>query len=503
MLPLSLSRVLALLLAFVLLADRVQASDVYLDPVLGSDLTGDGSAAQPWRSLTHAVTALPPGVPTIHFAAGTYDTSTGEVFPLNIPAVDGLTLRGAGSTLTTLVNANQAPALNFDSSSAPPANGYTFNVEDLAFDGSAIRSEGSFTGAAVVVKNTKFLGGSRGVETGESGSIVASNCSFESYTRAATAGEFGEISLSDCIIRGGTIGVSCIAGPSVDANVLLTRTVIRDCEVAIDADSTFSFGGFPQASVRLRDSLVFANGIAVRGSGIATVYLTSSTVTANQIGIQAFDTFPGSVFVILDGSILWNNTSEGDLGSIFSANHSNLPVGSFGINCLSVDPRFIDPLNADFHLKSDSPLIDQGGTSLPNGFPLFEADFDPRLLDGDGDGIAQRDMGFDEWNPAHLDVSGTPSIGQFVTITTTGPIGSTYLLGLATSTGETPAMPFGAVLINLATFAVVTQWFTPSVDVVPVPLAPVLIGLDVHLQAFVKHGTSGFLTNRVDLTIQP
>lgn len=503
MCPFSCPRPVALVLAFALFAGRAHASDVFVDPLFGSDLTGTGSQTQPWQSLTHAVTTLPPGVPAIHLAAGTYDASTGEIFPLNMPMVDGLCLRGAGPGLTTLVNTNQAPALNFNSNGVPPANGYTFTVKDMSFDGSAIRSEGTFTGVSVVVRNCAFLGGKRGIETGESGSIAAEFCSFENYTHAASAGGLSTISMTDCTIRNGSVGASSIAGPNVDATLILTRSTIQDCQVAIDADSTFSFGGFPQASVYLNDSLVSANALALRGSGIATIYVNGSTVTENQLGIQAWDTFPGSALVLLSGSILWNNTIEGDLASIASASFSNLPVSGIGTNCLSIDPRFVDPLNGDFHLKSDSPLIDQGGTAVSSGFSLFESDRDPRLLDGDSDGIARLDMGYDEWNPAHLDVSGTPSIGQFVTITTTGPPGSNYILGLATTTGETPAPPFGAVLINMATFAVVTQWFTPSVDVIPVPQAPVLIGLDVHLQAFVKNGPVGHLTNRVDLTIQP
>jgi len=497
--PLPSLRRLARILAVALLVVPATASDVFVDPVLGSDTTGNGTAIAPWKSLTHAVTTLPAGVPTVHLAAGTYDASTGEAFPLLLPLVDGLTIRGAGPGATTLVNPTLQQALQFNSIGSSQQGGFTFTIEGLTFDGSAVRGDGSFTGLDIVMRDCVVRDANTGLYTGENASIAGEFLRFDNCETAARTSPSSSIWLTDSVIENGGRGVSSNARFTTGSSIYLTRCTLRGNQVAVDADSTFPTGGFPQADVRLNDCLVTGNGTALRGAGIATLYLIRSTVTDNQIGLEAQDTFPGSVIVVVHASILWGNASSGDLGSIGSASQSNLPAPGIGdATCLSVDPRFVDPSGGDFHLRADSPLIDQGGSLIASD-PLFELDLDPRELDGDGDGLPRVDMGYDEWNPTHLSVSGAPALGQSVTFTTTAAPGSVYVLGLATSTGVLAYPPHGTVLINPASYVLVTQGMTPGVHVVSVPADPALVNLDVHLQAFTRNA----LSNRVDLTITP
>ncbi len=65
----------------------------YVDPVNGNDTTGTGSSAAPWRSLKRALQSAVAG-DTINALAGTYNTTTGEVFPIRWPP--GVKLMGAG-----------------------------------------------------------------------------------------------------------------------------------------------------------------------------------------------------------------------------------------------------------------------------------------------------------------------------------------------------------------------------------------------------------------------
>lgn len=55
--------------------------NIYVNASLGSDVSGNGSPSAPYRTITHALNVAQENY-TINVAAGTYDSSSGEVFPL-------------------------------------------------------------------------------------------------------------------------------------------------------------------------------------------------------------------------------------------------------------------------------------------------------------------------------------------------------------------------------------------------------------------------------------
>lgn len=66
-----------------------------------------------------------------------------------------------------------------------------------------------------------------------------------------------------------------------------------------------------------------------------------------------------------------------------------------GINGnISADPAFFAPLGDDFHLQRGSPAVDAGDSTVAD-LPVmdFENNGRPRVIDGDGDGMAVVDMG--------------------------------------------------------------------------------------------------------------
>ena len=117
----------------------------------------------------------------------------------------------------------------------------------------------------------------------------------------------------------------------------------------------------------------------------------------------------GPTYFTLVNNNLWgeylNGFFLGPRGGVFDLDTLN---GCGWQNCdeasgnISVDPEFADPTDLDFHLSNDSPSIDAGVDPTPwyEGIHL-ESDLDghPRPIDGDGDGVADWDIGADEAVP--------------------------------------------------------------------------------------------------------
>ena len=77
----------------------VCSETVYIDPVHGNDTSGTGSAAAPWRSIKRALQSATAG-DIINALAGTYGTTTGEVFYLSSIAAP-TPVRRVGLTATS------------------------------------------------------------------------------------------------------------------------------------------------------------------------------------------------------------------------------------------------------------------------------------------------------------------------------------------------------------------------------------------------------------------
>jgi hypothetical protein len=83
-----------------LAAAPAAAGNLHVDAVAGSDATGDGSQAAPWKSLTHALAQGPAAADHVYLAAGLYDAANGEAFPIAVP--QDVSLHGAAGGGTVL-----------------------------------------------------------------------------------------------------------------------------------------------------------------------------------------------------------------------------------------------------------------------------------------------------------------------------------------------------------------------------------------------------------------
>jgi hypothetical protein len=126
--------------------------------------------------------------------------------------------------------------------------------------------------------------------------------------------------------------------------------------------------------------------------------------------------------------------------------HGSGGVVDNGGNLTDVDPHFVDPGAGDYHLAAASPLIDQGDPA--DGPPTLDRDGSLRVVDGDLDGSAARDLGAYEYadtvapqteisgGPGGLTGSATP------TFTFTSEPGATFECKVGGSAWAGCASPF-------------------------------------------------------------
>jgi hypothetical protein len=120
----------------------------------------------------------------------------------------------------------------------------------------------------------------------------------------------------------------------------------------------------------------------------------------------------------VDNSILWGNEAGAEcrkdqidtLQSIASVKTSDIQCGNTfyaGYGNIFSDPLMVNASAGDVRLSDGSPCIDAGNSyvdfePMTPGFTLMP-DLDPagnpRIVDGNGDGIAEVDMGVYEYMP--------------------------------------------------------------------------------------------------------
>jgi len=295
--------------------------------------------------------------------------------------------------------------------------------------------------------------------------------------------------------EGGGVFVDGAAVPVVIGNVIAENTC---------TSTTASFGGGISVNggpVSFHNNTVAMNGIDGTGSAAGGgVYFGAGASAGSRLmnNIVALNTKAGGIRVdgmkpALDYNDVWQNTGGNYIGV------------SPGSNDLSVDPIFAGA--GDYHLALKSPLVDAGlhlTEVLREGQDL---DGDPRLVDGNFDGLsgnaARLDIGADELSQVRLNRYGIAWGGSNIVLHTEGPSTFQYFLFWSPTTFQGTVQPFGQLLIGPE------LWFIaagkpPDRTFVPVPVSPLLTGFTVHTQALLLKSGSGPLTgaftNRESIT---
>ena len=143
----------------------------------------------------------------------------------------------------------------------------------------------------------------------------------------------------------------------------------------------------------------YGSGGGIYASAYNSAVIINCTVTGNSATSTGGGMYGGTAY----NSIVYFNSASG--GANWTNNPNmyyccTTPNPSYGSGNITNDPSFVDVPGGDFRLKCGSPCIDAGFTNAI----IFAATNDirgvARPLDGNGDGIAQFDMGAYEYDPA-------------------------------------------------------------------------------------------------------
>lgn len=177
----------------------------------------------------------------------------------------------------------------------------------------------------------------------------------------------GSVNVSDALIRlsGGSTGGGLMAEatPAGSPTIVARHVTVVGTGDAVNAGRGVYAGGFNAGrnpTVDVRDSIFHALSTDLE------VEAFSGSIARIPIGYSDYN--PAKVV----------DTSAGDAAVVAGAGN------------LLANPGFVDGAAADFRLRADSQMIDRGS---PGGGSTTDLDGLPRPNDGNGDGVAVRDLG--------------------------------------------------------------------------------------------------------------
>ena len=429
---------LVLLLWLLLSPSKVQAVTFTVDTVAdsndstpGDGLCQDGSSNCSLRAAAEEANALA-GDDTIDLPAGTYTLTIALGGRLLIDSNIDL----VGATATTSIVEMEAGASgltgrvmqlgDFASSTA-----YTINISDITVrngntsgtGGGMLIAYSCCTGTVVNINNIIFTGNNASVggalHNSTGGTTTITNAVFDNNTATSVGGGIandGTLTLFNATISNNFADYS--GGIENDAEIYLTNVTISNNQ------ATFNGGGY-----------------TIQSTPSATGTLTNVTIANNSAGDAGggFQDY-GSDGLVFRNVILNNNTatttpSEGNCSS-FDGNFPNITSTGNNLSSDSSCTFFTDPgdiINTDAMLDA---LADNGGFSQTHALQLGSPARDSangatcpgtdqrgstRPTDGDGNGIADCDIGSFEAAQIPVTPTVTPTLGPTTVGSTATP----------------------------------------------------------------------------------
>jgi len=210
--------------------------------------------------------------------------------------------------------------------------------------------------------------------------------------------------LYDC---DGTIQNNTIYGNSAIGVIKRSGGGLYDCDGIIQnniisGNSTHYGGGLSDCDGIIQNNIVSNNSVTGEGGGLYNCDGSiQNTVIYGNSAAYGYHTLSKCAGPIVN-CIIWGN-SDTTNPQLY---HSSTPIYSciegwtkVGRGNISTDPKFVAPVNGDFHLLPDSPCIDAGNTHYLFGEYIADIDGECRLA---GSSV---DMGCDEYGSS-IDTDG-------------------------------------------------------------------------------------------------
>ncbi|GEM_PF-949270 len=312
------------------------AGPVWYVALDGDDVTGNGSADYPFRSIAHSLTVVPAGG-TLQLMPGIY-----QEYGLTIPS--RVTLRGSPADPTTVVidAQNSGVGLRIENTYPGPTNILGLTVanatsalqcyisgdvtfEDCRFTGSSSHALiGSEYGDMVFRRCDFAENAGDGVNTSGEG-LVFTDCKFYSNRNGADFNLFTPLTLNGCEFYGNSESGLLIRGGTVTATA---------CEFHDNGSVGVQITEY--SSTTLSQCMVSGNGVGVKITGEALGWLVDCQILDNDEGPGIEQTYHSDL--VMSGTLIASN-HDGAIaasgGSVIDVSTSTIVgnEGSAAIEC--------------------------------------------------------------------------------------------------------------------------------------------------------------------------